>query len=114
MDMQSGIDILDINRIEKILKEKKRKALFIKKVFTQQEIKTFPKNKDIYYALNFSFKESIWKAIPENIQKKTYIKNIEILWYNNNPELFLFNKKIKNIHLKFIKTNKHIVTTAIL
>lgn len=112
--MQTGIDILEINRIKKILKEEKKKNIFIKKVFTDNEIKTFPDNKMLYYVLNFSFKESIWKAIPENLQKKTYMKHIEIFWKNNKPELFLLNKKIKNAHLEFIQTKKYIITTVFL
>lgn len=114
MDIQTGVDILEIDRFKKILEEKKRKGLFIKKVFTDREVRTFPGDTILYYALNFSFKESVWKAISENIQKKTYLKHIEILWENNKPKLFLFNQKIKNVHMEFIRTKKHIITAAIL
>ena len=111
-EISVGIDILETKKIERAIKRHGER--FLRRVFTQKEREKFPdKNLFIYYALNFSFKESVWKALPQKIQKITYFKDIEIYWDSKKPLL-----KIKNLSsaylLNFSKDRKFVLTIAIL
>lgn len=72
-----GIDIVEIERIENILKNKKR---FLNKIFTDEEIKYFEsKNfRSETIAGNFSAKEAISKAFGTGIKNFNF-DDIEVL-----------------------------------
>jgi len=92
MNISVGIDIEGIDKFKNLV-EKYGKN-FLGKIFTDKEIEKIPsKNKFLYYALGFSFKESIWKALPTKIQKKVFFKDIEVIWQGQNPFF-----KIKNFY----------------
>ncbi len=78
-----GIDIVNLRKFEKITKRYQER--FLKKIFTETEIKKIPGRETLFYAINFSFKESIWKSLPEKMQKNTFFKDIEIVWENGIP-----------------------------
>ena len=74
-----GTDIVNIKRIEKILKNKK--SNFKKKIFTKNEIsycdnKTNPCS---FYAKRFAAKEALSKALGTGINKDISFKNIQVL-----------------------------------
>ena len=110
-ELSLGIDLLETERIEKAIH--RYGGRFLEKVFTQKEQESIPRaNSLLYYALGFSFKEAIWKALPEAIQKVTYFKDIEIFWEKRNPWV-----KIKDSSptywLSYSRTRKFVVAMAL-
>ena len=102
-----GTDIVDVTRIEKILV---RELLFVKKIFTENEIQYSEKykSKAQNYAARFAAKESVMKAFGTGWRDGIEFKDIEII--NNElgkPEVFLSGKakeiadkmNISKIHL---------------
>lgn len=80
-----GIDIVEIERIENILKNKKR---FLNKIFTDEEIKYF-KSKNFRsetIAGNFSAKEAISKAFGTGIKNFNF-DDIEVLRDKNGKPI---------------------------
>ena len=113
MEILSGIDIVDIKRFEETLK--KYGDRFIKRIFTEEELKNIPeKDKPYYMAASFSFKEAIWKALPESQQRHFYFRDIEILWKGEKPFPLLKRKDTKELILHFFSNKTHIITVAIL
>ncbi|RKY32575.1 MAG: hypothetical protein DRP67_00700 [Candidatus Omnitrophota bacterium] len=104
-----GIDILDLKKFKKVIKRYRER--FLKRIFTEKEIEKIPK-KDIFYAVNFSFKESIWKSLPERMQKNTFFKDIEILWENGTPSVRI-KKKQYPISLSFSFSEDFVITVSI-
>jgi phosphopantetheine--protein transferase-like protein len=86
-----GIDIVDVERFEKIKFEKKSK--FYKKIFLPSEISYCLKYKNPYerFAGKFAMKEAVIKAIKENIQ----LKNIETLHMKSKPHIKIKKSKKK-------------------
>ncbi|MEO0096554.1 MAG: holo-ACP synthase [candidate division WOR-3 bacterium] len=80
-----GIDIIDVKRVKKMVRNKKKKSL--KKVFSEREIKyceKFKEKKYLHYAGRFALKESFIKAA-----KKIFpLKDIEIKNINKIPKIF--------------------------
>ena len=70
----TGIDIVEVDRIKKLLTNSKR---FRERVFTAEEIKYCEGKKKKYehYAVRFAAKESVWKAVGKS---GTELKNIEV------------------------------------
>jgi phosphopantetheine--protein transferase-like protein len=108
MEINAGIDIIEIEKFEKTYREYKER--FINKIFTPSE-KNYLKN-DIYkMAVSFSIKEAIWKTLPDKIQKKIFFKDIEIGWRGNRP--FLLNE-IENCKFLFsFSISKNYVITLV-
>ena len=94
-----GTDIVNIKRLEKILK--KNKSTFKTRVFSKNEIlycdkKNYPAS---FYAKRYAAKEALSKALGTGIRKGINFKDIEIL--NNN-----FGKpsiKLKGTTASFLK-----------
>ncbi|MCM8829507.1 MAG: 4'-phosphopantetheinyl transferase superfamily protein [Candidatus Omnitrophica bacterium] len=114
MEITSGIDIVDIERFEKILE--RYGSRFIKRVYTERELKGLPeKDRYFYMATSFSFKEAIWKALSDDKQRDFYFKDIEILWERRKPQPVLKGERdIPGLTLDFFKKGKNIITTAII
>ncbi|MCM8821765.1 MAG: 4'-phosphopantetheinyl transferase superfamily protein [Candidatus Omnitrophica bacterium] len=108
--IEAGIDILERERIKKAIISYGNS--FLKRIFTQQEISSFPEKKELYFSIGFSLKEAFWKTLPSRIQKKTYFDDIEVIWKNNNPEIFLSGKKAKNIHTSLFFDEKVVMTSV--
>ena len=83
MEILQGIDLLKVERIKKIYLHYKDK--FLKKIFTDLEIKQIKKNQKIYYKIagKFSAKEAVVKAMGTGFADGIKIKDIEILNLNN-------------------------------
>ena len=104
-----GTDIIDINRIQKVLKNKK----FKKKLFSNNEIKIVENksNKIASYAKRFAAKEAFSKALGTGISGGILFKDISI---NNNkkgmPYIELLGKT-KTVVKQTIKKNYKIFLT---
>lgn len=63
-----GIDIIEIERVERAIKKNKR---FIKRVFTDHEIIYFEKNNYNYHTIagNFAAKEAVMKALGTGLRE---------------------------------------------
>lgn len=98
MRISVGTDIIEIERIKKIIENKKDK--FLESIYTKCEIEYCEsKNVQKYqsYAVRFAAKEAIYKALSDYIVSNYSWKDFEIV--NNNkgkPEVKL-NFKIENL-----------------
>ena len=80
MQIQCGIDIIEVQRIKNAIIELKDK--FLNRVYTEKEIEYCEKkgiNKYEHYAARFAAKEAIYKAISNKIKKTAEWRQIEIL-----------------------------------
>lgn len=113
MEVTAGIDIVDIERFEKTLKRYGER--FIRRIYTERELTHLPeRNKHFYMAASFSYKEAIWKALPDESQRDFYFKDIEIIWKKGKPiPVIKGQKDIKGLTLNFFKKGKNVITTAI-
>jgi len=114
VEITSGIDIVNIKRFEEVLKRYGER--FIKRIFTEEELENIhEKDKPYYMAASFSFKEAIWKALPDEVQKEFYFRDIEILWDGNKPCAVLKGERnIPELILHFFSNETSIITIAIL
>ena len=74
-----GTDIVNVKRIEKLLK--KKGMIFKKRIFTQDEINycQTKKNSSSHFAKRYAAKEALSKALGTGIRNEIMFKNIEIL-----------------------------------
>jgi holo-[acyl-carrier protein] synthase len=91
-----GTDIIEVNRIDRLLSKQKR---FKERIFTQHEIEycEHKKNNVQNYAARFAVKEALLKAIGTGWREGVTFKEIEVV--NNEkgkPELAL-SGTVKNI-----------------
>ena len=99
-----GVDIVDSKRIAKSIKNK----LFLKRIYTKQEIMLSKKtkNKISFFANRFAAKEAFAKSLGKGFRNGLNFKDISIK--NNKfgkPEI-LVNNKIKSILKKNFKNSK--------
>ncbi|MFA5645391.1 MAG: 4'-phosphopantetheinyl transferase superfamily protein [Candidatus Ratteibacteria bacterium] len=88
-----GTDIAEFSRIAMVLRRNEKR--FLERIYTEREYSSFPPSRIVRYCtLNFSFKESVWKALAPSLQKHTRLKDIEIIWKKRRPELFLYGKPL--------------------
>lgn len=103
MDIYTGIDIIETDRIKNAIKEEN----FIKKIFTEKEIIYCESKKDLAriqsYAARFAAKEATFKAISKVLLLDSGIKwtSIEIL--KDETGRPYVNLKIDNIKKNKIK-----------
>mgnify|MGYP006154068907 CR=1 FL=1 len=121
-----GTDIIEVARIEKLIKDKGDK--FLNKIYTQNEIdycESKGLNKYQYYAGRFAAKESIVKALSSDVHKKGsqadssfFISMFEIV--NNHkgvPIVNFTNNKIKekiSIRVSISHIEKYATAVAII
>ena len=82
MEIKSGIDIIEVDRVENSIDEMGNK--FINKIFTDEEIKYCKNTKKMqaqHFAARFAAKEATFKAISTLLSDKYSIswKNIQII-----------------------------------
>lgn len=108
--MQVGIDVVEVERFEKFLKNEN----LLKRIFTEEEIKYFYSFKTPleHMAGTFSAKEAVCKAFQTGFNDIFTPLNIEILHENKIPYVKLKNKA-KNFFDKseFTKININISHT---
>lgn len=107
--MNIGIDIEEIKRFNKLIKDKK----FIKRIFSEDEIKycSSKKNSIQHYAVRFAGKEAVWKAL-----NNSKIQITDISFKNSvlgKPEVYIKNKKKKNIEISFSHSKTTVVAVAL-
>lgn len=87
-----GIDVIEIERIKKVLE--KRNDEQIKKIFTDKEITYCKKYKDSipHFAARFAAKEAFYKALSKGI---IHFSEIEILNYENGKPYIELHGKTK-------------------
>ena len=101
MKIRTGTDIIEISRVKESIESTNEK--FCERVYTEKE-REYCENKKMqkyqHYAVRFSAKEAIFKAISDELDNKFEInwKDIEILNdEKGRPYVNILNKKIQNI-----------------
>lgn len=104
-----GIDIVDVNRFEKILYAKKKS--FYKKIFLPSEIKYCLKYKNPYerFAGKFAIKEAVQKSINESISPL----KILVSYSHSKPQVSLLDKKKMNYVFKVSITHDKKLAIAV-
>ena len=111
MKVEVGIDVVEIERFKKAKEEYKDR--FLNRIFTEREIRNLPsEEKDLYLCINFSFKEAVWKSLPENLQKRYYFKDIEIGWKDKKPYL-LQKPDNMDFSLSFSVSGNYVFTVCV-
>lgn len=116
-----GIDIVEIKRIENLLKKNER---FLERFFTDNEIKYFKEKnfKPQTIAGNFTAKEAISKALGTGIRNFN-LKDIEILRDDlgkpivnvyNNLITIINSQNIKEIKVSISHSKEYAVSNALL
>ena len=101
MKLASGVDIVEIPRVQKSIEHIGKK--FLDTIYTEEEIKyceSHKNNKYQHYAARFSAKEAVFKAISEFVDNKYSVdwKDIEIIDdENGRPKINLINSENYNI-----------------
>ena len=103
MDMTCGIDIIEIDRIKESIDTLEER--FLNRIFTQNEIKYCEsKNAQKYqhYAVRFSAKEAVLKALTKYLDDKFSVewKDIEVVNdETGRPSVVINNKIIEKIDM---------------
>ncbi len=116
-----GIDIVEIERIEKLILSNKK---FLTRIFTENEIKYFESKKFNYQTIagNFSAKEAISKALGSGVRDFSF-KDIEILRDElgcpyvrvyNNLEKIIKDRDIKDIKVSISHSKNYAVANSLL
>ena len=101
MNITCGTDIIEIERIKKLINDSKNQAL--DKIYTKKEQEYCESKKMVkyqHYAVRFAAKEAIFKAISDKLEDKFEISwnDVEILNdKNGRPSVNFVRKKIKGI-----------------
>ena len=100
-----GVDIIRNKRIKKSIKNKN----FIKRIFSNNEIKTSKnkKEKTSYFAKRFAAKESFVKALGTGFRDNLDFKDIEILNDKMGKPYYYDSKIISRIIMKKYKVKKY-------
>jgi holo-[acyl-carrier protein] synthase len=101
-----GIDIVKINRIEKVINSFGRR--FENRVFTIGEINTADKKNNLkinYYAKRFAAKEAFSKAIGLGIGRGINFTDIEIINDSNGKPKIRLTTKSKQFLQKYLNQN---------
>jgi holo-[acyl-carrier protein] synthase len=88
----TGIDIIEISRIKRLMKKDGRLR---DRIFTENEINYCEKKRKKYhhYAVRFAAKEAVWKALGKG---GVGLRNIEIRNRSNGqPEVYIKGKMLK-------------------
>ncbi|MCX8095765.1 MAG: holo-ACP synthase [Caldisericia bacterium] len=105
-----GIDIINIKRFEKVIKNNPE---ILKRIFTENELNLFKnyKNSYLHLAGRFSLKEAIIKAGKNYLKIKSF-KDIEILKDNDNKPILI--KPQGNISISISHDGDYVISIAII
>ena len=98
MKIHQGIDLLKIERIEKIFNRFSRR--FLEKIFSKNELNQIQEikiNKTDKIASKFSVKEAVAKALGTGISEGISLKDIEVLNLQNGKPTIILHRKAKNV-----------------
>ncbi len=99
-----GVDIVDNNRIKKLIKNKK----FLSRIFSQKEIhqsKTI-KDKVNFFSKRFAAKESLSKAIGTGFRNGLNFKDISIINDRYGKPSYKINHNVKKLIYSKFKVKK--------
>lgn len=121
MNITTGVDIIEVSRIEKMLKEFEDN--FKNRVYTQNEINYCENSKvNMYqrYAVRFAAKEAVYKALNVLNNDEVNWKSIEILKdENERPYIKLYDglqeymEKIQKIDVSLSHINEMAIANAV-
>ena len=109
----TGVDIIEIKRIKKIVQTNKR---FLEKVYTPTEISycNSKRNRWQHFAVRFAAKEAVWKALGK---KDIWHRDITVKNTTDGKPEVILSKKYKNIEkkisLSLSHTDKYAVAVAV-
>ena len=98
MKLSVGTDIIEIDRIKKLINT--RGSEFLNRVYTEKEIEYCEARKEQRYqsyAARFAAKEAIYKALSENINTNNSWKDFEIVNTNNGKPKIYLHLEIKEL-----------------
>ncbi|MCI8621048.1 MAG: holo-ACP synthase [Clostridia bacterium] len=101
MNISCGTDIIEIERIKKLIDETARDGL--DRIYTKSEVDYCESKKNVkyqHYAVRFAAKEAIFKAISDKLDNKFDISwnDVEVLNdKNGRPKVNFISDKIKGI-----------------
>lgn len=120
MRLNLGIDIVEIERIEKILSKRKR---FLERIFSQEELAGIEKRKNFvrHVAVRFAAKEAVAKAMGTGINGFSFRDILILSDKNGKPRVELRGKAkeiamakgISEIAISFSFTRKNAVASAV-
>tara|TARA_Y100000590_G_scaffold278771_1_gene312978 strand:+ start:3967 stop:4359 length:393 start_codon:yes stop_codon:yes gene_type:complete len=104
-----GTDIVNINRMRKVLK--RSKGSFKKNIFSKNEIIYCDnkKNPTPFYAKRFAAKEAFSKALGTGLRKGINLKNIEVLNNKQGKPSIKLKGNVNTILKKKIKNGKYFI-----
>lgn len=117
MKLSSGVDIVEIGRVQKSIERIGEKFLYT--IYTEDEIKyceSHKNNKFQHYAARFAAKEALFKALSRFMDKeelswkKFEIKNLP----NGRPMVNIENKKIISIDLTMSHCKEYAVANVVI
>lgn len=118
MNLKIGNDIIEVERIRKLLLEYPEK--FKARVFTDKEVKyceSKGENKYQSYAARFAAKEAVFKAVSDLLPNKYNIQWTDIEIVNNNegrPSVTIKNvDKIEQIDVSISHVKEYAIATAL-
>lgn len=120
MQVLCGTDIIEIDRIKRVIERKKDK--FLEEIYTGSEIDYCKSKKNAMYesfAARFAAKEAVLKIVYNLVEKKSDVsfKNIEIVNNKNGKPQIQFNniefKDIQSIDISISHCKKYATANAI-
>ena len=128
MKIYCGTDIIEVDRIEKAIKEYENNDtnIFLNKIYTENEIQyceSKGKMKYQHYAARFAAKEAVFKAVSSLLKDKYELswKNAEVLNDKNGRPQVIFKNiskelepKIKGIDISLSHTKDLAIAMVIL
>jgi holo-[acyl-carrier protein] synthase len=110
-----GVDIIEIDRVEKIIKEFGDK--FLKKVYSDEEIK-YCKSKakpSQHFAARFAAKEAVAKAMGTGFGKDLMLKDVEVRNdFNGKPMVYYKGIRNDNVLISISHCDHYVVAFAVL
>ena len=99
----TGIDIVEVKRIRKIIQSSKR---FLEKVYTPTEIAycNSKKNRWQHFAVRFAAKEAVWKAIGK---KDIWHRDITVKNAPDGKPAVILSKRYKHLQKKVSLSLSH-------
>lgn len=107
--MRIGVDIVEVKRIGRLIKDRH----FLARVYTPEEIRycSGKKNAAQHFAVRFSAKEAVWKALQD---PKVGLKDIGVSnCPSGKPDAVIRGKKRRNIDISLSHTDEYAVAVAL-
>lgn len=106
--MKIGIDIIDVKRIAKLIKNKR----FLARVYTKEETRYCmgKANKAQHFAVRFATKEAVWKALGRKDiwHRDIGVKNLK----DGQPVVLIKGKPRKDITISLSHTDDYAAAVA--